>query len=270
MLDRIRVLLEQTTPSTDLCTAAYVLGREEYSQELSAATAFQPESNIWSSLRHYLGRLAWFVKAVKFVVRVAQTTQLFSKPYRVQPIQGIKRYSRSRKIDTSEFSAIVDRMFVAPASGQMQQFLDGADDIRLPDAFTAKFNEANPRSQVHAEIMVLEYFYANRLEFLGDDRYIGCSKPSCYCCQWYMFFHEMKIQPRPSHYNVWSKWSPAVCMDLLGRTLGVSSKAPLLSLSRQIERHISEHITADISLSVDGRGFESITDLSLSLPTIRS
>ncbi len=70
-------------------------------------------------------------------------------------------------------------MFVAPASGQMQQFLDGADDIRLPDAFTAKFNEANSRSQVHAEIMVLEYFYANRLEFLGDDRYIGCSKPSC-------------------------------------------------------------------------------------------
>lgn len=40
---------------------------------------------------------------------------------------------------------------------------------------------------IHAEIILLDWFIANNLRFFGADRYIGCSKPSCYCC-----FHDMK------------------------------------------------------------------------------
>ncbi len=36
--------------------------------------------------------------------------------------------------------------------------------------------------EVHAETLMMEHFYFNQLHFFGNDRYIGCSKPSCYYC----------------------------------------------------------------------------------------
>ena len=56
--------------------------------------------------------------------------------------------------------------------------------IRLFDVatvFKAEYMDDNFKPRVHAEAALLEYFYQNNLVHVNNYRYVGCSKPSCYC-----------------------------------------------------------------------------------------
>jgi hypothetical protein len=48
-----------------------------------------------------------------------------------------------------------------------------------------------------------EHIHVNRVSFVGNERYIGCSKPFCYCCNLYASFHPGLCLPRPCHGNTW-------------------------------------------------------------------
>jgi hypothetical protein len=125
---------------------------------------------------------------------------------------------------------------------------------------------------VHAEIAMLEHFQAHGLTFLNNDRYIACSKPSCYCCQWYMSSRQMKLQPRLCHSNVWIKWSPVVSTEDHHNNdrSAICGEEAMRSLSRRIEQDIVENIMLGLRSLSGRRNLDSITDLSLSLPTVHS
>ena len=76
----------------------------------------------------------------------------------------------------------------------------------LAARLTKNYTDPNFVPKVHAETLMVEHFYFNQLHFFGNDRYIGCSKPSCYCCDLYLRNHPGNFEARPSHGNVWVKW----------------------------------------------------------------
>ncbi|KAH7014572.1 uncharacterized protein B0I36DRAFT_255249 [Microdochium trichocladiopsis] len=51
-------------------------------------------------------------------------------------------------------------------------------------------------TRVHAELQVADRFSRDKMVFLGNDRYIGCSKPACYFCfNWLKFHHKNFVLP---------------------------------------------------------------------------
>lgn len=72
----------------------------------------------------------------------------------------------------------------------------------------------NFQPRVHAECAVAEAVHAARIRFFGNDRYIACSKPACFCCYHYLCHHPGKFVRPPCHNRVWPNWRAP---DLVGR-----------------------------------------------------
>ncbi|PMD30803.1 hypothetical protein L207DRAFT_612083 [Hyaloscypha variabilis F] len=58
------------------------------------------------------------------------------------------------------------------------------------------------RPRVHAELILLDLFWSQNLEFVENDKYIGCSKPACYCCYHYITVHPGRFVPPACHNNL--------------------------------------------------------------------
>jgi hypothetical protein len=65
----------------------------------------------------------------------------------------------------------------------------------------AQFQDKDFRPRVHAELNLLEHFHRERLRFVDNDRFIGCSKPACYCCYHYISLHPGGFV-RPSSHGI--------------------------------------------------------------------
>lgn len=89
---------------------------------------------------------------------------------------------------------------------------------------------------------MLEHFYLNNLNSAGGDRYIGCGKPSCYCCEMYMQFHPARTRARPYHANAWAQWSPPVAINEGPTTHTRHSLAILCRMLNRLHHDIRIHI----------------------------
>ncbi|CAM1501441.1 Fc.00g034250.m01.CDS01 [Cosmosporella sp. VM-42] len=61
---------------------------------------------------------------------------------------------------------------------------------------------------VHSEIQVLEHFHRNNLTFADNDRFVGTSKLSCFCCKLYFRHHSSRPVEPDSHEEVYLSWGP--------------------------------------------------------------
>jgi OTT_1508-like deaminase len=69
------------------------------------------------------------------------------------------------------------------------------------------------KTRVHAELQVVDYFSRKKLEFVGGDKYVGCSKPACYLCYRWISLHPGGFSLPASHKKVspWMAWSGCEC-----------------------------------------------------------
>ncbi|KXT13982.1 hypothetical protein AC579_8848 [Pseudocercospora musae] len=71
---------------------------------------------------------------------------------------------------------------------------------------------------VHAEAALAHYFWLKRWKFASplpgeEDRYIGCSKPSCYSCGLYLKHHSGNFEQRPTKGRAWLRWHIPVIIE---------------------------------------------------------
>lgn len=120
---------------------------------------------------------------------------------------------------------------------------------------------------MHAEIIILDHFDRRGLRFAHGKQYIGCSKPSCFCCAIYMANHPLKPAKRPCHNNVWVKWLPPrqVQQDCGGSP--EVNDGVMDVMSALIKQSIEEQLSHGVIVPHQ-RVFDSMTDLSASLPTV--
>jgi hypothetical protein len=62
--------------------------------------------------------------------------------------------------------------------------------------------------RVHAELILLEHFYKGGYDFVDGDKYIGCSKPACYCCYHYISAHPGNFVCPASYNKTYLAWHP--------------------------------------------------------------
>jgi hypothetical protein len=193
-----------------LCLLAYNFHKSVASECLSGKLSSDDSSSVWLLTRHYIGRLGSWWKACVVLTEVAKIYPCRLDNFEVSAVPVKRATSALPVIPESDFINVLGRLFPTYDSVQLQDVLRSIRNRLGPDIdnkFTQKFTHQNFRPQVHAEVSLLEHFHANGLTFLGGDRYIGCSKPSCYCCNLYTRFHPGSYLPRPCHGNTWINWS---------------------------------------------------------------
>ncbi len=264
LLEDLHAMLEKRGDFRDLCRSAYCFRLCPSYRSLRQKIKQDSVLESWAYIRHYIGRLASWSGASKRVVQMAKTSPHLFEGHEVMIVgQDLESLSWV-PIPTAEFQKAMDDV----RQSLHERLLDrGTGVMRLGTASAASiavFLEKRRHHKfvpiVHAEILMLEHFYLNNLSFTGGDRYIGCSKPSCYCCEMYMQFHPARIRARPCHGNAWAQWSPPVAINEGPDTHMRHSLAILCRMLNRLHHDIRTHILS--ASSPGARGFDSTTGFS--------
>ena len=203
--------LEVDALDEDICSLAYSLRRSQQLDQVSWHSGSAGRNEVWSDVRHYVGRLGSWTKAAKVLVKIAR-----SEPSLVDDCTT-KQFGLPRPVPapladglTSLDKALV-RMLPASAKADRLPNLQACLEnypVDISSQFYDEYTSKTFQPREHAEVAMLEHFYqGNRLHF-KDIPYIGCSKPSCYCCDLYLRHHPGQYLVRPTHGNVWISWKP--------------------------------------------------------------
>jgi OTT_1508-like deaminase len=142
-----------------------------------------------------------------------QIKHLVSAPPIAAPIADAK----------TNLDSALGRMLSKDESQRLQEIREMVGNFKVFDIsaqFLEIYTDKTFRPRIHAELLLLEHFHQHNLEFVENDRYIGCSKPSCYCCDLYMRCHPGNFVRRACHGNLWINWRapiPPVADDQVAR-----------------------------------------------------
>ncbi|KAI0799501.1 hypothetical protein GGR55DRAFT_692588 [Xylaria sp. FL0064] len=159
---------------------------------------------------HRLGRLAHHIRAPQQIIEdMSNHTGLRNvlDEFQVHSIRPQPAVDRPLSEPDIHIYSIMTRML--PSNGFNAQYKEAADFMNqrfnIVAQFRKQYDDKNFRPLVHAEIQVLEHFWGKR-QFFNDDRYIGCSKPACYCCHLYMQYHPARCVVPQTSRNVYLNW----------------------------------------------------------------
>jgi hypothetical protein len=249
-----------------LSIRAYSLRSTEAYFQLKELIRKEPDISAYRHIRHYLGRLASWAKSTHFVVDAAKSHRLLTRHVKVRYVQSPSPVSRGESAtEETALQALVaalTRVGVPDARRMCNSRLRP-----LLEPYAKRWRSLGTGTTVHAEVIMLDHFYHHKLTFAYGKRYIGCSKPSCFCCGIYMSNHPLQPQERQCHNNVWIRWSPP---QLFSRGIGYQSGAiddAMGALAERIRQNIKEEMSEG-RFTLRQRVFDSITDISTSLPTV--
>ncbi|KAI1251871.1 hypothetical protein MGN70_006441 [Eutypa lata] len=202
----------------DMCLLAYRGRKGEEMKHMKKkttgvyATQTSPEiSSGFDTTRHFIGRLAHHIRAPKQVLEDLSNLENLLCAYEVCHIPQGKNIAAPKADNQTTLNGILRRMFRPsdPLLKEYERDLSTMDQrLSLQENLMGQYNNPNFIPNVHAEIRVLEHFHENSLGFAGNDRFIGCSKPACYCCQLYIQHHPLRCVKPEAHYKIYLNWGP--------------------------------------------------------------
>ncbi|KAI9767719.1 MAG: hypothetical protein M1839_004354 [Geoglossum umbratile] len=147
----------------------------------------------FGELAHYIGRLGAHQSVV-----LAAVDAMLEVPS-LQNITGIRAAPASmiRKVNVSQKSRdyynIVSKICAKDFKLFFNLDLGGGLKPRIREKME---EESSITTRVHSELILVDYFARNKYAFVGDDMYVGCSKPACYFCfNWIKLHHKGYVQP---------------------------------------------------------------------------
>ena len=204
---------------------------------------------LFREIRHYVGRLGYHFRAAQTLVEAANKMPQYFEDFEVQTCcPPLAPFEVPTPDALTTLESIVGRMFAADAKEKIDcrerlAFLENR--FKVFERFLRTWNDKNFRPQIHCELILLEHFYAKQLAFAESDRYIGCSKPACYCCALYIRHHPGRFSEPASHQKVWPNWRPPDA-SYLPDGKGIQSHRNVLNdvisdIRKDVIYQISEH-----------------------------
>ena len=167
--------------------------------------------------RHYIGRLGTHLKAAKVLIaagmRIPDLFENFTIKTRPTPKSALLAPPTDRM---TTLEGILKRMLPAKseALSRYQNALSIMDSkFNIQDRLIAQYESKDFKPRVHAELILLEFFHTKRIPFFDHDRFIGCSKPACYCCYHYISLHPGGFERPPTHGVRYISWRPPDIID---------------------------------------------------------
>lgn len=171
--------------------------------------------NLFAEVKHFVGRLAFHVKTIDvLMVAAVRLPSLFLDP-EIEPVKGPPEQIQAPALrQQTRLGGIVNRM-VRPGDREMLAELNTRLAVldrtfQVEDLVRRTYEEKRIEPRVHAELILLEYYYKHYadLELFENDRYIGTSKPACYCCSLYLREHPAAFEQSASHQRIYLNWLP--------------------------------------------------------------
>lgn len=217
----------------------------------------------YSRIRHYIGRLGLWHRTSGSLVRDSARFAHVIMGATVEAIEIDSGGDVPRPRLDHSLETLADRVFPNYRNTSLREALlhklGEAEEIRK------WFYENSPKCHPHAEAVLIDWFYARRATFVHNDRYVGCSKRSCFCCSLYIRLHPAKMQKRPSHGNVWVKWQFPRPIYLTNQDDEKTTEAMSLIIRMTSETRLISHGTITNTVNHPRQRFESTTGLSTSL-----
>lgn len=164
------------------------------------------EDNIdMAELTHYIGRLGAHQYAVSMIITAYLNVPILRKTKaEFLPSADVKRITLpAESVDFHTTSKDISRSSHLRHSGHdlytrlyNSNFLS---DFNMPIKLA---QTGTLITRVHAELLIVDYFSRKKLEFIDDDKYVGCSKPACYFCHLWISLHPGGFEVPASHKKV--------------------------------------------------------------------
>ena len=174
------------------CHAAHQFKQKKKLMCLLRLHGSTAERSRWYSVWHFIGRLGcWFGKCQELVLAAHQFPQLLDGAtcrFLALPQEKELPIDHSK----ADLSSALKRMLSAGEQQLVASLYEQLSTMRLfdiPGVFRENITKDGLTGRVHAEVFLLEHFHFNKSRFVMREKYIGCSKPSCYCCGLYMRYH---------------------------------------------------------------------------------
>lgn len=260
--------LAEETKYQELCRTAYNFrapstngAASDY--EILRAKINSDDQGLWEPVRHYIGRLGIWMRAVEFITSNAQN---FASRLQNTTVCCVPYQSTSQKIQMGhDLTTVLHR--VSPKLRVPQLEERTAAKMATAATLLRKLTKPISNSVVHVEAAMAHHFYMNEMSFVDEDHYIGCSKPSCYCCKLYLSKHGGGILPRQTSGNAYLKWYPPL---ILGKD-EVSSNSVTIKTLRSMSEAIAEDVQLDAIYGRFGikKPHDSTTGITTTAPEVR-
>lgn len=218
---------------------------------------------------HYIGRLTAWERSANFVTSHAAHFEAVLRTAIVLPVMPPSPSRRSIQVMT-DVEMLLRRVLQLEDRRQLRTLASSlrTNGRNLLEKWARKTTQQVPC--VHAEINVAHHFYFHHLESTYADRYIGCSKPPCYCCQLLLDEHPGQFRMRHTSNNAWLQWSPGIPFigSEGGRAdSGVAGDDRLVAAVQRVSERLLQDIVEVVSRQQTLRGskFDSTNGETLSV-----
>jgi hypothetical protein len=243
-----------------MCEEAYAYSKATSAEQYEDLFATPEEYNEIYRARHYIGRLSSWRKAARNVVSLGASFPAVLARYEVAIVSHAGTTDSSRWTAEHDLNVLLARIVPNYRGHSITCRLEG----KLKSASRLMGNLENRQlyAKPHAEAVILDHFFTGNFTFVMGDRYVACSKPSCYCCKLYFRFHPLRAVTGRHHGNLWIQWGPPRPLYLTnGRTDRVTIKI-LRRMSDEVRKDILSAILPGYSRQVNM--FDSTTGFSIS------
>jgi hypothetical protein len=182
------------------------------SQEVLADEDGESQAKVSGSARHFVGRLAEHIRVSKHLVEDALRVREVLDIFRVSEIHAPLCVQPPEIDSHTTLDSILGRMISKEDDefSQVQEdFSRFKNHVGLEDRIIEQILKLQSKPPiVHSEVQVLNHFHRRRLRFADDDRFVGTSKLSCFCCKLYHRHHPSRPVEPDSHEQIYLNWGP--------------------------------------------------------------
>lgn len=199
----------------------------------------------WHMIRHYIGRLRSWPRSAEMLVRLATKHPHLVSDFSCEVVPKTSPMRSPSPDGKSNLDGILRRMVDKSENERLEKLQNSLNCMRhfdIEEDFQKKYAEKSKSLRIHSELQILEHFYSDDRKFLNNDRYIGCSKPSCYCCELYIRLHPGMFESRACHGNLWTNWA-----------FPVDIRSPSSVYAKKILDGMIEHVRRDLLQQIESK-----------------
>ncbi|KAK0888252.1 hypothetical protein LTR02_016481 [Friedmanniomyces endolithicus] len=203
------------------------------------------ENTSRTSIRHYVGRLCAPKRAAKLLIYAAASHPHIFCGFAIRRQNPGPVLRRPDLHAGLTLAGISGRMFPSN-SADLIIFREGLQMLEEKGSIMSRvlehYRSKDWRPRIHAELTLLEALHDSRCMFFGNDKYIACSKPACFCCYHYIGYHSGSFIRPPCHNKVYINWQPPNLVTDTSHARALGQRDVINKVTQEVRRAIVERV----------------------------